>query len=119
MSVYGGILLMAILPLMLHGFRDVALWNKFMWRSSIPPYRSTIGWRSFLGYLSIKDELLLKGFCFRSSCIFCKEESETLNHLMVIYRVNRELWLAISSLFGATVQCSSDLQSQIIATMNV
>ena len=90
-----------------------------MWKIFIPPFRSIVGWRAFLAYFLTNDKLLLRGVSFSSRCSFCKADNKTLNHLLVTCRVSKQLWMAISSLFGIQAQCDNDLKSLVIDTMAV
>ena len=103
----------------LNGYRNLAPVNKFLWRKFIPPSRSTVVWRAFLGYLPTDDKLSQKGFCFSSRCCFCKDSYETISHLLVTCQVSKQLWLAISSLFGVRANCIGDFRSLILDAISV
>ena len=75
----------------INNIRDISPWNKFMWKRYIPPSRSIVGWRAFLGCLPIQERLLRKCFSFPSRCLLCKDSAETLDHLLITCRVPKQV----------------------------
>ena len=54
-----------------------------------------------------------KGSIFRLDCVFVRIPAK-LSHLLVTCQVSKQLWLAISSIFGVRENCTGDFRSLIL-----
>ncbi|XP_050222822.1 uncharacterized protein LOC126672915 [Mercurialis annua] len=100
------------------GVTEQVPWSKFLWKEILPPSRSMICWRAFLGYLPTENNLQKKGFNLVSRCSLCNNNREDVDHLFVNCSFSHALWMVISSIFDRQINTNGSLHSLIMDASN-
>ena len=62
-------------------FEAIPTW--LIWNSCIPPKVSVFTWEVLWGKVLTTDQLKKRGFQHASKCLLCKEDEETIDHLLL------------------------------------
>ena len=74
-------------------------WTAFTWNKSILPRYAFYLWRALLNCVPTHDLLRWRGFVLVSRCALCKEEVETIDHLLWSCPFSQQLWNRASCQF--------------------
>ena len=73
-----------------------------VWNHVIPSKISFFAWEASWGKLITLDQLKRRGRALANRCCLCEEDEETIDHLLIHYKMARMLW----DLFLSTVRTS-------------
>ena len=76
-----------------------------IWNSCIPPKVSVFTWEVWWGKVLTMDQLKKRGFQLTSRCPLCKEDEETIDHLLLHYPSIWGFWAIILSVPGVVWAC--------------
>ena len=87
---------------------------RIIWTPWVPIRASFFGWEAAWSRLLTIDRLRRSGWSIPNRCYLCKNEEETIGHLLLFYEKARMLWLLILSLFGVQWVMHSSVRRNLL-----
>ena len=85
-----------------------------IWTPWVPIRASFFGWEAAWSRLLTTDRLKRFGWSIPNRCFLCKNEEETIDHLLLFCEKTRMLWLLILSLFGVQWVMHSSVKKNLL-----
>nr|CAN82389.1 hypothetical protein VITISV_042998 [Vitis vinifera] len=85
-----------------------------IWTPWVPIRASFFGWEAAWSRLLTTDRLKRFGWSIPNRCFLCKNEEETIDHLLLFCEETRMLWLLILSLFGVQWVMHSSVKKNLL-----
>ncbi|XP_058741606.1 uncharacterized protein LOC131613991 [Vicia villosa] len=92
-----------------------------VWKAAVPFRFKAFAWRVIINRLPSKDMLSIRGVFFESSdrmCVYCKEEEETLHHILFGCRIAKEIWRFILGWIGIDVDMGYSIWENYLTLFN-
>ena len=85
-----------------------------IWTPWVPIRASFFGWEAAWSKMLTTDRLKRFGWSIPNRCFLCKNEEETIDHLLLFCEKARMLWLLIFSLFGVQWVMHSSVKRNLL-----
>ena len=74
--------------------------SRLVWNPVVPPKIRVLAWEAAWGKVLMLDQLKRRGMAFANRCFMCKEEEETIDHLLIHCKSAKMLWDLFLSIVG-------------------
>ena len=74
--------------------------HRLVWNPVAPPKIGVFAWEAAWGKVLTLDQLKRRGMNFTNRCFMCKEEEETIDHLLIHCKLAKTLWNLFLSIVG-------------------